>query len=75
MANAAYFKGGKESLRARDEEIAELNEKYDETIQSIVDPQPDVDLRDIPVMAAGLRALENARWEFEAQRDVQAMVG
>jgi predicted nuclease with TOPRIM domain len=75
LANSAYYKGGQETLRGRDDEITSLNEKYDELIQDIEDPQPDFELEDLPVMAAGLRALDVARWEFQGALEVREMIG
>lgn len=44
-------------------------------MQDIEDPQPDFDIAEIPVMAAGLRALDNARWEFQGALEVREMMG
>lgn len=30
---------------------------------------------EIPVMAAGIRALENARWEYEGAMQAREMIG
>jgi hypothetical protein len=44
-------------------------------VLEIEDPQPDFDLAELPVMAAGIKALDNARWEFQGASEMRQMLG
>jgi hypothetical protein len=74
LSNGGYYQI-ENGLKIRSDEISELNEKYDELVQEIEDPQPDFDLQELPVMAAGIRALDNARWEFQGASETRQMLG
>lgn len=65
VSNSAYLESkGNQEIRLR--EIQDLNDHYENVIDGILDPQPEVDLMDDPLMAAGVRGLDKLRWEMAA---------
>ncbi len=79
MANSEFRKT-KEGLQDLETTIADSNDRYDELIRDIKDPgwrkkEEQAIMKHFPVMAAGIRALENQRWEFEGARQTREMIG
>lgn len=67
LSNGGYLQAA-EGPKIRQEEIAELNYQYDEIIDEIMNPgraeAEDEEFRNNPLFAAGIRALDRAKWEF-----------
>lgn len=71
MSNGTYLKS-KEGLEARRQLIEGINDNYDEVIQNILDPQPEINLEDNPLFAAGIRGLERFKWDYLGAQEVAA---
>lgn len=72
LSNSAYLKS-EEGLRARRKEIQEIEANFDEMIENILDPVPEVDLSTNPFFAAGERGLEKLYWDFQTIKNQAAM--
>lgn len=72
LANAAYLQGGQEALQGRKDEIDAITEAFNEMVDSILDPQPEIDLESNPFFAAGARGLEKVRWEYMGMNEKAA---
>jgi hypothetical protein len=63
MSNSAYYKTD-DGLRIRREEIEEIKRNFNDIIQDILDPKPEIDLSENPLFAAGQSGLDNLRWKI-----------
>lgn len=72
LSNAAYLQGGDEGLKGRNEEIEAITEAFNEVVDNILDPQPEIDLSENEFFAAGLRGLEKTKWEYLQAKEAAA---
>lgn len=61
-------------MNARKVEIERVNDHFNKTVAQIMDPGKEEReqrmLEENPLFAAGMRGLDNLKWEFEGQRQV-----
>jgi hypothetical protein len=74
MANGGFLQAGQEGLNYRKTEIERINNHFDKAVAFIMDPgkeeREQAMLEANPLFAAGIRAMDNLRWEFEGQRQI-----
>lgn len=63
MSNGGYLQSD-EGSKARQQEIQQLEDHFDEILDQIFNPQPGVDLADNPFMQAGEREVERLKWDL-----------
>lgn len=71
LSNGGYLQSD-EGVKARQEELDNINEQFQEMVDQILDPQPEVDLSENPFFERGMSGLDRLRWEMEAQAQVAA---
>jgi DNA-binding ferritin-like protein len=82
LSNGGYLQS-EQGVQGRKTEIEELNEHYDNLIESIRDPfkaeREREELMANPLMAAGMRGLDRLRWEMgntaQTQEQIQGIMG
>lgn len=72
LANAAYLQGGDEGLKSRNDEIEAITEAFNEMVDNILDPVPEVDLSENQFFAAGMHGLEKIKWEYMGRNEQAA---
>lgn len=67
LSNSAFLESN-EGLRARTQEIDQINAHFEEIIGEILDPgkaeREQRQLEENPLFSAGIRGLERLKWEF-----------
>lgn len=67
MSNGGYFQSEK-GLEARKQEMAKVNESFDQAIDNVMDPGKDAReqrmMEENPLFGAGIRGLERLKWDL-----------
>jgi hypothetical protein len=58
-------------VQQREQVVRDINEHFDEMVQDILDPQPEVDLSKNPFFAAGQAGLERLKWDYRTSGVVE----
>jgi hypothetical protein len=66
MANGSYLQS-EDGLKARKREIEDIEEHFNEMVNNILDPEPEIDLSANPFFAKAESGLDRLRWELMGQ--------